>query len=168
MATIRDAAEPDLPGILAIYNEVVRTSTAVYTETEATLADRAAWLAGRHAQGYPVLVAADVDGRLLGFSSFGDFRAFPGYAATVEHSVYIAADARGRRLGEALVRPLFARAADLGKHVMVAGIDAANPASIRLHQRLGFEHAGLLREVGRKFGRWLDLVFMLRRLEGGG
>ncbi len=159
---VRAATEGDLPGMLAIYNEIVRTSSTVYTEQEATLEDRRAWLAARTAQGYPVLAAAAADGSVLGYSTFGEFRPWPGYRRTVEHSVYVRADMRGRGVGAALVEPLFGLAANLGKHVMVAGIDAANPASIRLHERLGFERAGLLREVGTKFGRWLDLVFMQR------
>jgi len=163
---IRNATEADLPGMLGIYNEAVRNLSAVYTEQEATLDDRRAWLAARTAQGYPVLVAADpADGSVLGYATFGDFRPWPGYRHTVEHSVYIRADARGHGLGAQLIQPLFGLAADLGKHVMVAGIDAANPASIRLHERLGFEKVGLLREVGTKFGRWLDLVFMQRFLD---
>lgn len=161
---VRTATEADLPGMLVIYNEIVRNSSAVYTEQEATLEDRRAWLAGRTAQGYPVLVATD--GSVLGYSTFGDFRPWPGYRRTVEHSVYVRADMRGQGLGTALVEPLFGMAAGLGKHVMVAGIDAANPASIRLHERLGFERAGLLREVGTKFDRWLDLVFMQRFITG--
>ena len=163
---VRTATDADLPGMLAIYNELVRSSTAVYTEQEATLEDRRAWLAGRAAQGYPVLAATDAaDGSVLGYSTFGDFRPWPGYRRTVEHSVYVRADMRGRGVGAALVEPLFGLAAALGKHVMVAGIDAANPASIRLHERLGFEQVGFLREVGTKFGRWLDLVFMQRFLD---
>ena len=166
MSTIRDVTEADLPGILAIYNEVIRTSSAVYTETETTLEERQAWLTQRNGLGYPVLVAEDsADGSVLGYSTFGDFRPWPGYRHTIEHSVYIRGDARGRGLGKLLVEPLFERAASLGKHVMVAGIDAANPASIRLHQKLGFEQVGTLREVGTKFGRWLDLVFMQRFLD---
>ncbi len=158
---VRDATEADLPGILTIYNEVIRTSSAVYTDEESTLEDRRAWLAGRTGLGYPVLVAEDAaDRSVLGYSTFGDFRPWPGYRHTVEHSVYIRFDMRGRGLGGKLVEPLFARARGLGKHVMVAGIDAANPASLRLHERLGFERAGTLREVGAKFGGWLDLVFM--------
>ncbi len=166
-ATIRDATEADLTAILAIYNEAIRASTAVYTDQEASLTDRQAWFAQRAGQGYPVLVATDpADGAVLGFASFGDFRPWPGYRLTVEHSVYIRADRRGQGLGRELVTPLLARAAALGKHVMIAGIDAANPASIRLHERLGFAPAGTLREVGTKFGRWLDLVFMQRFLDG--
>ena len=163
---IRDATGADLPGILAIYNEAIRTSSAVYTEQKATLKDRQAWLVARTGQGYPVLVAADpADGSVLGYATFGDFRPWPGYRHTVEHSVYVHADARGRGVGTALVEPLFGLAAALGKHVMVAGIDAANSASIRLHERLGFEQAGTLREVGTKFDRWLDLVLMQRFLD---
>ena len=167
--TVRDAIGADLPGVLAIYNEVIRNSSAVYTEQEATLDDRRAWLADRQRQGFPVLVAEDpADGSVLGYATFGDFRPWPGYRHTVEHSVYVRADARGRGLGQLLVEPLFARAAALDKHVMVAGIDGANPASIRLHERLGFERVGTLREVGAKFGRWLDLVFMQRFLGSAG
>ena len=166
-AEIRDATKADLIGVLAIYNEVIRTSSAVYTEQEATLDDREAWLAQRTGLGYPVLVAVDPgEGTVLGYSTFGDFRPWPGYRHTVEHSVYIRADARGQGLGKLLIEPLFERAAVLGKHTMIAGIDAANPASLRLHERLGFERAGTLREVGTKVGRWLDLVFMQRFLAG--
>ena len=166
-ADIRDATRADLPGILTIYNEVIRTSSAVYTEQEATLENRAVWLAQRTGLGYPVLVAVDPAAKsVLGYSTFGDFRPWPGYRHSVEHSVYIRADARGHGLGTLLIEPLFERAGQLGKHVMIAGIDAANPASLRLHERLGFERAGMLREVGTKFGRWLDLVFMQRFLTG--
>lgn len=165
-ATVRDATEADLPGILAIYNEVIATSTAVFSDSPVTLEDRRAWLAARAGQGYPVLVAVgEDDGSVLGFVSFGDFRAWPGYRHTVEHSVHVRADMRGRGIGSALVPPLLERAAALGKHVVVAGIDAANEGSIRMHERLGFERAGLLRQVGRKFDRWLDLVLMQRLLD---
>jgi phosphinothricin acetyltransferase len=159
---IRDATEDDLPGILAIYNHVIAHTTAVYTEVPSTLDDRRAWLAARRAGGFPVLVADD--GGVVGFASFGDFRPWPGYAATVEHSVHVAADARGRGIGRALVRELIAQAQVRGKHTMVAGIDAANTASIALHRQLGFVEAGTLREVARKFGRPLDLLFMQKML----
>ena len=165
MYTVRDATEADLPGILAIYNEVIATSTAVFSDLPVTLEDRRAWFTARVGQGYPVLVAVEDDGSVLGFASFGDFRAWPGYRHTVEHSVHVRADARGHGIGGALIPPLLGRAADLGKHVVVAGIDAANAGSIRMHERLGFERAGHLREVGRKFDRWLDLALMQRLLD---
>ena len=155
---IRDATEADLPGILAIYNHVIAHTTAVYTETPAPLADREAWLKTRRAGGFPVLVADD--GGVIGFASFGDFRPWPGYAATVEHSVHVAEAARGRGVGSALVRRLIDEACTRRKHAMIGGIDGGNAASIALHRKLGFAEAGRLREVAQKFGRWLDLVFM--------
>lgn len=164
---IRPATEADLAAITAIYNEVIATSTAIYADEPLSIEDRRAWLAARHAAGYPVLVAED-GGAVLGLSSFGDFRAFPGYRHTVEHSVHIRADARGRGLGSALVKALFEPALALGKHVMIAGVDAANEGSIRMHQRLGFQRGAVLREVGRKFGRWLDLELMQKFLDAPG
>ncbi len=158
---IGDAREADLAAIVAIYNEVLLTSTAIFSDTPATLDERAEWWRARLARGYPVLVARDPSG-VLGFASFGDFRAWPGYRFTVEHSVHVRGDGRGRGTGSALVRALIARAAALGKHVMIGGVDGANAASIRFHERLGFERVGELREVGCKFGRWLDLVFLRR------
>ena len=160
---IGDATEEDLAGLLAIYNEVIATSTAIYSSDPVTLEERHRWWRARTAQGYPVLIARDEQG-VAGFATFGDFRAWPGYRFTVEHSVHVRAAGRGRGVGTLLVQALLARAAALGKHVMIAGVDAANAAAIRFHERLGFEKCGHLREVGYKFERWLDLVFLERRL----
>jgi phosphinothricin acetyltransferase len=161
--TIADATEADLAGLVAIYNEVIATSTAVYSSDPVTLEERRAWWRTRTGQGYPVLVARDAQG-VCGFSTFGDFRAWPGYRFTVEHTVHVRADGRSRGVGTLLVQALFPRAAALGKHVMIAGVDAANAASLRFHERLGFTQSGRLREVGYKFDRWLDLVFLQRQL----
>src|SRR5262249_22138984 len=120
---VRDATESDVPAILAIYNEVLATSTAIFSDTPSKLEDRLQWLRDRRALGYPVLVATDESG-VLGFASFGDFRSWPGYRHTVEHSVHVRADVRGRGIGRALMRALLERATALGKHVMVAGVDA--------------------------------------------
>ncbi|HZO23536.1 MAG TPA: GNAT family N-acetyltransferase [Steroidobacteraceae bacterium] len=158
---IRDAPEGDLPGLLDIYNEVIATSTAIYSSVPATLQDRRDWWCKRLASGYPVLSAVDRSG-VLGFASFGEFRAGPGYRFTVEHSVHVRAGCRGRGIGQALMAALFTRAQTLGKHVMVAGVDGSNSSSIRFHERLGFERVGHLRETGCKFGRWLDLVLLQR------
>ena len=163
---IRDAGVDDLPGLLAIYNEVIATSTAIYTEQPATLDDRVTWWNARIAQGYPVLVATDGTG-VIGFASFGDFRAWPGYRFTVEHSVHVRADRRGGGVGTALMRVLLARATALGKHVMIAGVDADNQASLQFHERLGFQRVAHFSQVGIKFGRWLDLVFLQRLLGPG-
>jgi phosphinothricin acetyltransferase len=163
-----DADPADLPGILAITNQVIAISTAIYTSEPATLEERTAWFTARRARGFPVLVARDATGGVAGFASFGDFRAWPGYANTVEHSVHIRADARGHGLGAMLVQALLPRAADLGMHVMIAGVDAENAASLRLHEKLGFVRVAHLREVGRKFDRWLDLVFLQRWVDAPG
>lgn len=155
---IRHATERDLPGILAVYNDVVATTTAIYRDTPATLEDRRTWWTSRVEAGYPVLVAGDED--VEGFASFGDFRSWPGYRYTVEHSVHVRADRRGCGVGRALMLPLIEDARRLGKHVMVGGVDADNVASLRFHERLGFRQAARLDQVGFKFGRWLDLVFV--------
>jgi L-amino acid N-acyltransferase YncA len=169
MPSVRAATEIDLPSILAIYNEVIATSTAVYALEPATLDERCAWFTSRSARGFPVVVAAAPGGDVLGFASFGDWRgAWPGYRYTVEHSVHVRADVRGRGIGRALVESLFPLALGQGKHVMIGSIDAANDASIRFHKRLGFERVAHFREVGHKFDRWLDLVFMQRFLDPPG
>jgi L-amino acid N-acyltransferase YncA len=158
---IRDARDEDLPGILAIYNDVVLTTTAIYEETISTLAARRAWFDERQRRGLPVLVAEE-NGEVAGFSSFGDWRARWGYRFTVEHTVHVRADCRGRGYGRALIEALFPRAAALGMHVMIGGIDSLSGASLHLHRKLGFVEAGLYREVAYKFDRWLDLVTMQR------
>ena len=164
---LRDAGEPDLPAILSIYNEVIAGSTAVYADDPASLEDRLAWFRARRAQELPVLVAADGDD-VIGFASFGDFRAWPCYRYTVEHSVHVRADRRGSGVGRALMEALIPQAAARGKHVMIAGVDAANQASLRFHGRLGFAPVAHFHEVGFKFGRWLDLVFLQRWLDAPG
>jgi phosphinothricin acetyltransferase len=163
---IRNATEADIAGLTAIYNEVIATSTAIYAEEPVTPEERRLWWRARLAQGYPVLIAHDTHG-VTGFASFGDFRVPSGYRFTVEHTVHVRADVRSRGTGAALVRALLERAAALGKHVMIAGVDAANAGAIRFHERLGFERSAVLREVGHKFGRRLDLLFLQRRVGAG-
>jgi L-amino acid N-acyltransferase len=161
---IGDATEADLAEILAIYNEVIANSTAVYADRPSTLEERRAWLMQRQQGGYPVVVAADGFG-VLGFASFGDWRgAWAGYRYTVEHTVHVRSDARGGGVGTALMAALLKRGAAIGKHVMIGAVDAANVSSRRFHERLGFAEVAHFREVGRKFDRWLDLVFVQRFL----
>lgn len=162
---IRDAASADVAGITAIYNDAVENTTAIWNATRVDVANREAWLADRERAGYPVLVAVDGDGAVLGYASFGDWRAWEGYRHTVEHSVYVRADQRGKGIGKALMLALIERARSLGKHVMVAGIEAGNAGSIALHEKLGFEAVGLLKQVGMKFGSWLDLAFLQLTLD---
>lgn len=163
--SIADAGEADLPGILAIYNDAVEYTTAIWNETLVDLANRRAWLAERTAAGFPVLVARDAGGEVLGYASYGAWRPHDGYKHTVEHSVYVRADQRGQGLGPVLMQALIERARAANLHVMVGAIESENTASIRLHQRLGFVTTGQMPQVGRKFGRWLDLTFMQLILE---
>jgi L-amino acid N-acyltransferase len=164
MTTVGDATRDDLDGILAIYNDAIRNTTAVYSEVEFTVERGEAWFNAKAAQGFPFLAARDGSG-VSGFGTFGDFRVWPGYRYTVEHSVHVRADCRGRGIGRALLVQLIERARLLGKHAMIAGIDADNQISIGLHERLGFREAGHLHQVGYKFGRWLDLKFLERAIE---
>ncbi|MBN9017032.1 MAG: N-acetyltransferase [Rhizobiales bacterium] len=160
---IRAAAEADLPAILAIYNDAVVNTTAIWNDDVVDLDNRRAWFAARSAQGYPVLVA-EADGAVLGYASYGDFRPFQGYRFTVENSIYVAAAARGRGAGAKLLAALIDHASTAGKHVMVAGITADNAVSLRLHERQGFVETARMPELGFKFGRFLDLVFLQKRL----
>ena len=162
---IRDARPAHAEGIAAIYNDAVAHTTAIWNDATVDAADRAAWIAARQASGYPVLVAVDQGDTVVGYASFGDWRPFDGYRHTVEHSVYVRSDQRGGCIGRALMLMLIERARGLGKHVMVAGVEAGNEGSLCLHERLGFEHAGTLRQVGTKFGAWLDLTFLQLRLD---
>jgi L-amino acid N-acyltransferase len=165
---IRAARETDLPGILAIYNDVIASSTAIYSIEPSTLQERATWLATRTERGFPVIVA-EVEHQVAGFASFGEFRGvWPGYRHSVEHSVHVSSDWRGRGIGTRLTSALFPLAAAMGKHVMIGGIDADNEISLRMHERLGFQRVAHLHEVGRKFGRWLDLVLVQRYLDEPG
>nr|WP_298111559.1 GNAT family N-acetyltransferase [uncultured Pseudomonas sp.] len=157
--SILDADEANLPGILAIYNDAVQNTTAIWNETLVDLANRRAWLLERQAQGFPVLVALDA-GEVLGYASYGTWRSFEGFRHTVEHSVYVRRDQRGQGLGLRLMQALIERARTADLHVMIAAIEAENSSSIRLHQRLGFVVTGQMPQVGRKFERWLDLTFM--------
>lgn len=156
---IRDAVEADLPEILAIYNEIIINSTAVYSDDPATLEERTDWWRGRTAHGYPVIVACNETG-IMGFASFGEFRARSGYRYSVESTVHVHANCRGQGVGTQLIEALLSRARLLGKHTMIAAIDSTNKGSIHLHERLGFTQAGYLHEAAYKFGHWLDVVLM--------
>lgn len=147
--------------MLVIYNEVIANSTAVYIDTPSTLSEMQDWVDGKLAKNYPVLVAVENE-QVLGFSAFGDWRAKPGYRYTVEHTVHIHADARGKGLGAQLLTALFPLAQALGKHAILGVVDGENTGSIRFHERLGFVEVARFPEVGFKFNRWLDAVFMQR------
>ena len=145
--------------ILDILNEAIANSTALYDYKPRSPDIMTGWFEAKASNRFPVLGLEDDNGRLLGFASYGQFRAWPAYKYSVEHSVYVHKDHRGRGVGIALMRSLIEVATRQQYHLMVAGIDVANSASITLHQKLGFVHAGTLKQVGFKFGRWLDLAF---------
>ena len=165
---VRAAIADDVPAMMAIFNEVVAHSTAIYNFKPSSLDERRDWFRVRTGAGWPVL-AAERAGELVGYASFAEFRgAWPGYLYSVEHSVYVRADCRQQGIGSALVQALLPIAAAIGKHVMIGGIDAANEGSLRMHERLGFQRVAHFREVGHKFGRWLDLVFVQRFIDSPG
>jgi phosphinothricin acetyltransferase len=122
------------------------------------------WFEAKAKGRYPVIGIEDDAGTLMGFGSYGAFRAWPAYKYTVEHSIYIDYRFRGRGLGRQLLEAVVDAAIRQDYHVMVGGIDAANAVSIRLHERLGFTHCGTVAQAGFKFGRWLDLAFYQRIL----
>ncbi|MBO1361023.1 N-acetyltransferase [Acetobacter sacchari] len=160
MVDIRDATTSDIPEITKIYNDAVLNTTAIWNESVVDEANRLAWLNDRTRAGYPALVAIDDSGEVIGYASFGDWRAWEGYRYSIEHSVYIRNDYHRKGVGASIMRALIHRARNCGKHVMIAAIEAENIASIRMHEKLGFEKAGHLKQVGVKFGRWLDLTFL--------
>jgi phosphinothricin acetyltransferase len=163
--TVRDAADADIVAIVAITNDAILTTTANWNLTPVTAMQRLAWLEERRAGGFPVLVA-ELGGEVAGFASFTQFRPYEGYLHSVEHGLYVARAAQRQGVGSALLGALVERAVAFGAHVMVAGIEARNEASLALHARFGFVRVGLMPEVGRKFDRWLDLVLMQKMLGG--
>lgn len=156
---VRSATEEDLPAILEIYNEIIENTTAVYDYEPHSLQMRQQWFNAKREQGFPVFVAEEGE-RIVGFSSIGPFRAWAAYKYTVENSVYVAADCRGRGIGKMLIPPLIEVAKNLKLHSIVAGIDATNESSLRLHQEFGFKEVAHFRQVGFKFNKWLDLKFL--------
>lgn len=162
---IRMAERADVPDILAIYNDAVLHTTASYDDAPVTLDTQLAWFDDKRARALPVFVAT-LGGRVVGWSTYGPFRLKRGYRFTVENSVYVAPDCRGQGVGARLLSPLIAFARAAGIHVMVAGVDADNVVSVRLHEKAGFRQVAHFHEVGWKFGRWLDLVFLELHLGG--
>lgn len=162
---VRCTFERHADAILAIFNEAIVNSTALYDYKPRTPQNMVAWFDAKQSGGFPVIGMEDGSGKLMGFGSYGTFRAWPAYKYTVEHSVYVEKDHRGQGLGRVLMQELIAAARRADLHAMIGGIDAANHGSIALHERLGFKHVGTLPQVGFKFGRWLDLAFYQLILE---
>jgi L-amino acid N-acyltransferase YncA len=151
--------------ILGILNDAIITSTALYDYKPRSFESMIDWFKARQSEGLPVLGVEDQGGELMGFASYGVFRPWPAYKYSVEHSVYVHKDHRRKGVGVLLMRQLILAAKAQGYHVMVGAIDVNNAASVALHQKLGFTHAGTIRQAGFKFGQWLDLCFYQLILE---
>ncbi len=157
--TICPATASDLAGILAILNHNILTSTAIYSYTPWTMEQLELWFSAKQNDTMPVLVAK-VNSGVMGYGTYGIFRPKEGYRFCVEHSIYINDAAQGKGIGSAMLHALIAQAKAQGLHTMMAGIDATNAHSIAFHRKFGFVEVGLMKEVGFKFDRWLDLQFM--------
>ena len=157
--SIRLATEDDLPAMLEIYNDIILNTTAVYEYEPHTLEMRRQWFLTKQEQRLPVFLAEE-DGGLAGFSTIGPFRAWAAYKYSVENSIYVKNGLRGKGIGRLLLAPLIGAARNLKMHTIIAGIEATNIASIKLHESFGFKEVAHFKEVGWKFERWLDLKFL--------
>ena len=163
-AVIRAAGETALEAITAIYNHSVLTETASWDDQTVSLENRRQWLV-EHATDPYVTLVAELDGRVVGYAAYGQFRPKAGWSLTAEHSIYLTSAVKGRGIGTQLLTALLGAAADRGIHVMVGVLSADNEVSLRLHQRLGFVETARMPQVGKKFGRWLDAVMVQRVLD---
>lgn len=156
---IRNAIKEDIPGILDILNEAIANTTAVYDYHPRTLEMQKEWFAKKQEANMPVLVVTEGD-KVIGFGSYGIFRPWEGFKYSAEHSIYIDSKHRGKGLGKRMLIELMRLAKENGMHCMIAGIDSENIGSIELHKKFGFKEVGRIKEIGYKFDRWLDAVFM--------
>ncbi len=159
MIIIRNAVADDLPQLLVIYNDIITNTTAVWHDEQHTLAMRQEWFDLKIEEGFPIFVAVE-NNIIAGFSTIGQFRPWIGFRYTVENSIYVATDSRGKGVAKLLMSPLIEAAKNLGIHAIVAGIEAGNEASIALHEKFGFIEVAHFKEVGFKFNKWMDLKFL--------
>jgi len=163
---VRPATRADLPAIHDIYNEAVLNTTASYDYEPRNMEHRVAWFDAHEQQRLPIFVAVDGESRVTGWSSLSRYHDREGYRFTVENTIYVAAPRRGKGVGTLLLPPLIEAARALGLRAIIAAIDGENVASIRLHARFGFAHVGHFKQVGFKFNRWLDVVYMEKLIDG--
>ena len=156
---IRHADPNDVQAILDIINYEINFTTNLYDYHERTIKDLTDWFNKKQIDGHPVIVAEEKN-EILGYGSYGEFRQRAAYQYTVEHSIYVSKNARGKGVGRQLMKELIHLATEQGFHTMIAGIDGANQFSQEFHRKFGFVEVGRLKEVGYKFDKWLDLVFM--------
>jgi L-amino acid N-acyltransferase YncA len=165
MRIVQCTHERHADAILAIFNDAIVNSTALYDYKPRTKEMMTVWFDVKSKGKFPVIGIENDSDELMGFGSYGTFRAFPAYKYSVEHSVYVDARFRGQGVGKRLLQEIITAAQQQEYHVLVGGIDAANAVSIRLHESLGFTHCGIIQQAGFKFGRWLDLAFYQLILE---
>ncbi len=158
MLSMRPAVLADLDAVTAIYNEAIANTTATFDMTPKTRAEQEAWF-GEHGEKYPVMVAEE-EGAVVAWASLSKWSDRCAYADTAEASLYVAPAARGRGIGTALTRAILAAGEAGGLHTVVARVAGGNMASLRILERLGFQHVGVMREVGRKFGELLDVTLL--------
>jgi L-amino acid N-acyltransferase YncA len=156
---IRNATVEDLPQLLEIVNHAILHTTSNYLYEVQTLENQLQWFEEKKSKQFPIIVA-DYNGTAVGFGTYGTFREKIGYQFTVEHSVYVAPEFIGKGIGKQLLLALIVLAKEEGYHTMIGGIDAANTGSIDFHKKFGFVETGIIKEVGFKFGKWLDLQLM--------
>ena len=159
MKIVHCEADQHAEKILAIFNEAIVNTTALYDYTPRTLETLKSWFETKAKGNFPVIGMENERGELMGFCSYGTFRAWPAYKYSVEHSVYVDGRFRGQGVGKRLMQELIVTARKQGYHVLIGGIDASNTGSIRFHESLGFVPCGTIKQSGFKFGRWLDLAF---------
>lgn len=157
MIKIRSAETVDLDQITRIYNWAVINTTATFDIVEQTLEKRKDWF--EHYGGLYPLIVAEIEGRVVGYSSLSKFREKEAYAKTVELSVYVDQEFHGRGIGTLLMEKILNMAEELGHHAVVSGITAGNEISIKMHEKFGFKFCGCFKEVGYKFGKWQDVLF---------
>lgn len=157
--SLRKAEAADIAAILEITNYEILNSTVLYEYEARSLDTQLQWFNDKMANGWPVLVA-ELNGAVVGFGTFGKFRERIAYRFSVEHSVYVHKDHRGKAIGNALMVELIRLAKTQGYHTMIAGIDSSNMGSVEFHRKFGFEAIGTFKEVGFKFDKWLNVVFM--------
>ena len=160
---LREAQEKDLPEILEILNYNILHTTVIYNYNTKSIVEMQDWFLEKQNLKFPILVA-ELDNKVVGYGTFGQFRPHEAYRYCIEHSVYVAHQMQGNGIGKKLILELIALAKQNKYHNMVAGVDAENKFSIQFHKKLGFQEVGYLKEVGYKFDRWLDLVFLQLKL----
>ncbi|MCW3781315.1 GNAT family N-acetyltransferase [Defluviimonas salinarum] len=159
---IRPARETDIPALIALWNPVIRDTTISFSDEEKTPESLAQMIEERRAAGREFFLAES--GGLLGFATYAQFRGGNGYAHAMEHTIMLAPEARGRGAGRALMARIEEHARIGGAHTLFAGVSGENPDGVAFHERMGFTHVARIPEAGRKFGRWLDLVLMMKFL----